>query len=164
MPEHGVYDIEQRLLFATSAQPIQGEALDAIATSTPLPVRGVQVSAEASSVQGDSGLPDSESRPEHIPPPQVRPPVRNAALRDLICSFSWACETALRIIECESRFDPEAVSYDGEDFGLMQLNAETWAPIFPGFWDRWMEPEWNVRTGYEIYKRAGYSFVPWECY
>lgn len=92
----------------------------------------------------------------------LREPLYNDGWRALVCSYPWPCETALRIIECESRFDPNAISYDGEDFGLMQLNAETWAPIFPEFWTRWMEPEWNVKTGYEIYKRAG--FAPWECW
>lgn len=102
--------------------------------------------------------------------PVVRPDISTLSVveeppyRDLICSYGWHCPTAERIIQCESRFDPEAISWDGQDFGLMQINAETWAPVFSEFWTRWMEPEWNVKTGYEIYKRAGYSFSDWECW
>ncbi len=92
------------------------------------------------------------------------------SLRTIICARSWPCSEALAIVygptaTCptgESNGDPSAISWDGSSFGLMQLHAETWAPVFPEFWERWMDAEWNVAAGWEIYKRAG-SFSPWSC-
>ena len=78
--------------------------------------------------------------------------------------FGPQAGTALAVAWCESKYDPAAVSMDGTSYGLMQLHAPTWAPVFPDFWQRWSDPEWNVTTAWEIYKRAGYSFAPWACW
>ncbi len=87
-----------------------------------------------------------------------------ASLRGLICSYSWPCETALAIVWCESRFDPNAVSWTGESFGLWQLYGSTWASFFPSFWGAWADPVRNTEMAWVIYQRAGYSFKPWDCY
>ncbi|KKK58145.1 hypothetical protein LCGC14_3047410, partial [marine sediment metagenome] len=83
-------------------------------------------------------------------------------LGEIVAGYDWMPE-AFRIVDCESSWDAGAVSWAGS-YGLMQLHAATWAPIFPDFWERWDDPEWNVATAWEIYKRADYSWTPWDCW
>ena len=78
-------------------------------------------------------------------------------------TFGEHGEAALRIAECESGLRPDAVSYDGSSFGLFQLHAGTWAPVFPGFWEWWSDPQWNIEHAKIIYERAG-GFWPWSCW
>ena len=86
------------------------------------------------------------------------------SLEALIRSYDWDNETALRIARCESGYRPDAISWDGTSFGIMQLYAPIWAGVFPDFWDMWMDAEWNIARAWEIYVRAGYSFRPWACW
>ena len=79
----------------------------------------------------------------------------------LICSRPWSCETALSIAYCESRYRADAVG-DGS-YGIFQLQASVWAPVFVDFWQSWMDPEWNVAHAWIIYERAG-GFWPWSCH
>ena len=85
-------------------------------------------------------------------------------IESTICGYSWDCGTALRIARCESGLRPDAISWDGTSFGIMQLYAPIWAGVFPEFWDMWMDAEWNIARAWEIYVRAGYSFRPWACW
>jgi len=92
------------------------------------------------------------------------PAVATLAVEALIrAAFGEHGEEALRIAECESRMDPNAVSYDGSSFGLFQLHAPTWARVFPDFWQQWSDPQWNIEHAKLIFERAG-SFSPWECW
>lgn len=92
----------------------------------------------------------------------MEPEVQFPPLGEIVASYPWPINEAFRIAECESGWNPEAVSWAGS-YGLMQLHAATWASVFPDFWQRWADPLWNVATAWEIYKRAGYSFSPWDC-
>jgi hypothetical protein len=84
----------------------------------------------------------------------------------IICSYSWPCQAALRIVECESRFDPTAVSWDGQDFGLFQIRAGVWRWWLDergfDFWGTWMNAEDNTAMAYAIW--AEYGWQPWSCY
>ena len=62
---------------------------------------------------------------------------------------------------CESRLQPDAISWDGSSYGVMQLNS-IHAYKWPDFWERWMEPEWNIAHAHELYLEQG--FRPWSCW
>ena len=72
-------------------------------------------------------------------------------------------DEALRVFTCESGLRADAVSFDGSSFGIAQLHAATWAPVFPDFWQRWSDAQWNIEHAKVIFERAG-SFSPWECW
>ena len=105
--------------------------------------------------------------PEH---PEALP--EEGAISELIRSYDWDDETALRIVYGPTSICPtgesggraDAVSYDGTSYGLFQLHAPTWANVFPDFWTRWMDAAWNIARACDIYVRAGYSFWPWACW
>ena len=95
----------------------------------------------------------------------TRPAVGDGGILGFIAAtFGPDAEAALRIARCESGLRPDAVSYDGSSYGVMQIHAPTWASVFEGFWEHWMEPEWNISRAWDIYVRAGYSFSPWSCW
>ncbi len=78
-----------------------------------------------------------------------------------ICSYSWDCDTALRIVWCESRFDPAAVSWNGTSYGLFQIwQGHAWR--WPDFWSEWMNPSRNVEYAYELYLEQGWGI--WDCH
>ena len=70
-------------------------------------------------------------------------------------------KTALRVVECESRFDPAAVSWDGSSYGLFQLwkgHTGRW----PTFWSEWSDPVQNTAWAYEFWREQGWA--PWDCW
>ena len=78
-----------------------------------------------------------------------------------ICSYSWDCDTAERIVWCESRFDPAAVSWNGTSYGLFQIwQGHAWR--WPDFWSGWMNPSRNVEYAYELYLEQGWGI--WDCW
>ena len=93
--------------------------------------------------------------PEH---PEVVPAA--GTVTDAICALPWPCAEALSVAQCESTLRPDAVSWTGESFGLMQINS-IHAYRFAGFWERWMEPEVNTAWAFEIWLEQGWA--PWAC-
>ncbi len=86
-----------------------------------------------------------------------------------ICSYSWPCETALRIVygptaACptgESNGDPTAISWNGTSYGLFQIwRGHAWR--WPDFWSEWANPEVNTAWAYELYLESG-GWGPWDC-
>ena len=71
-------------------------------------------------------------------------------------------ETALRIMHCESRGDPDAVSGDGANIGLMQINVVHRARV-GGNLELLYDPETNIRIARDIW-RDNSGFSPWACY
>ena len=135
-----------------------------------LPAQG-RTSVAAAEEAGESVSATPRAATEDVSTGQRRDTASGEGLQAIVASYPWGNE-AFRIVwgptaNCptgESNGDPNAISWTGESFGLMQLHAPTWAPVFPDFWERWSDPAWNVATAWEIYKRAGYSFSPWDCH
>jgi hypothetical protein len=70
----------------------------------------------------------------------------------VICSYSWPCGEALAVARCESGLDPGAVSPDGQNIGVFQVNViHGW---HPGLAE-------NVAKAYAIYVDQGWG--PWSC-
>ena len=74
--------------------------------------------------------------------------------RGLVCAYGWPCDEALAVLWCESRGDPSAVSPDGQNIGLFQLNLIH--GYYPG-------PEENVAKAYAIWLDYGGHWTAWAC-
>ncbi|KKL28309.1 hypothetical protein LCGC14_2376450 [marine sediment metagenome] len=126
---------------------------DALPTSSPVPLQGRTpiAAAEGSGERdGSAGLETGET---------ILAPVAALSYRPLICSYSWPCETALRIVGCESNGDPAATN--GVSWGLFQINAiHAWR--WPDFWEHWSDPMRNTQYAWELYQEQG--FAPWDCW
>ena len=88
------------------------------------------------------------------------PVVFASPLVAIVASYPWGNE-AFRIVACESGFDPLAISWTGESFGLFQLN-QVHAYRWPTFWSEWMIPEVNIAWAYELWLESGWSI--WDCW
>lgn len=140
----------------------RGVELDALPPEptppTPAPVVEGDTAAEDNTQQGGSS--------GKVEAPALEP----GGIQTLICSLSWDCDTALRIVygptaKCpygESTGNPAA--NNGISYGLFAIHAGTWAGYFPNFWRDWMIAEVNTSWAWEIYVRAGYSWGPWSCW
>lgn len=79
----------------------------------------------------------------------------------LICAPLWDCAVALRIAECESSYQADAVSWNGTSFGLYQIWAGH-AYRWPDFWSEWMNPYRNVEYAFELWQEQGWGI--WNCW
>jgi soluble lytic murein transglycosylase-like protein len=61
---------------------------------------------------------------------------------------------------CESRFDPAAVSPDGANFGVMQVNKIHAAKV-GGDLALLLEPKINLEVAHQIWLDQGWK--PWSC-
>ena len=68
-------------------------------------------------------------------------------------------EAVVRIARCESRFESDAVSPDGEDFGDLQIRASQ-HPELAGF--DLLDRRQNLAAGYQVYIKQGFS--AWSCW
>jgi len=70
---------------------------------------------------------------------------------------------ALRIVECESKFDPSAVSAT-DDHGLWQINRVHMRPggVAHDVGDRIYDPVVNSQVARAVFDQAG-GFSPWTC-
>ena len=92
------------------------------------------------------------------PEPTRDAPVYGAGIeqwRSLVASVfpSWAVSTAMRIIECESKGDPNATGLAGER-GLMQIH--------PIHHDSTYDPAGNIWAAYRI-SNGGTDWSAWSC-
>lgn len=81
---------------------------------------------------------------------------------DLVCSYSWDCGRALRVMFCESTNNPRA--YAAGNYGLMQINA-IHASRAGGSLEALYDPETNIDIAHQLYLAAraqgGTGFEPW---
>jgi hypothetical protein len=77
----------------------------------------------------------------------------------LVRQYDWPVEEALAVAWCESRHDPGAVSPDGQNLGLFQINVIHEGKLQPG--ESLLDPVVNVRIAYQIWADQGWG--PWSC-
>lgn len=99
----------------------------------------------------------------HNAVPEVQKGVDNTSyphserLIAIICAYDWPCERMIRIVDCESGFNPTAYNPAGY-YGWFQINYE-----FPG----WDDPVVNTSTAYyskylpALQRGDGLSPWPW---
>jgi hypothetical protein len=84
------------------------------------------------------------------------------ALGAIVAQYDWMPD-AFRVVDCESSWNPDAVSWAGAR-GLMQLmSVHAWRFARRG-WDYWVDvfvPERNVAIAYELYQEQGWGI--WSC-
>ena len=85
-------------------------------------------------------------------------------LGEIVAAYDWPLNEAFAVVDCESNWNPLAVSWAGSR-GLMQLMpVHAWRFSSRG-WDYWTDvfvPERNVAIGYEIWSEQGW--FPWGCW
>jgi hypothetical protein len=114
-------------------------------------------------VQTPSATPAPTPEPTPPPPPPPTPvpisPMAKTEIEALVCTYSWPCGEALRVMWCESGGRAWAVGR-GSNYGLFQIN-QVHASRFANFWNAWMDPVSNVQWAYSIWARQGWR--PWGC-
>ena len=111
---------------------------------------------------GDGAV-DEPGSPRPAPPPAAGPPATDVAA--LICSMAWPCHEALAVAWCESNHQPGAISPDGANVGLMQINlihyrrvgAESRAAAVGPL----LDAATNLRVAFAIWSDQGWA--PWSC-
>jgi soluble lytic murein transglycosylase-like protein len=89
-------------------------------------------------------------------------PARISDWRVHIRQYDWDVAVVERIILCESGGRADAVSADGRNWGLGQVNLVHLARV-GGDPYALLDPATNIRVMYDIYvDNAGFS--PWSCY
>lgn len=85
------------------------------------------------------------------------------AIIALIASYSWPTDWALAVAQCESGLRPEAISPDGSNRGLMQVNIVHIPRIEAmGYtWDQMLEARPNLDVANAIWLEQGAK--PWTC-
>ena len=72
-----------------------------------------------------------------------------------------ALNYAVKIMGCESGYNPDAHNVSGEDSrGLMQINLNA-HPEFSNL--NLYDPLTNLKAAYQIFVKAGYNFKDWTC-
>lgn len=79
-----------------------------------------------------------------------------------ICAYPWPCAEALAVAWCESRHDPSAVSADGRNWGLMQINLVHLGRVGGNVYAL-LDAETNVAVAWQIYVDSSYSWRAWSC-
>jgi hypothetical protein len=92
---------------------------------------------------------------------QVKPVPRTELERLVAAAFPEDVATAFRIVECESRWDPSAVS-PTNDHGLFQINAIHLQPGGAGYGMDPYNPVENITIARRLYDESGWR--PWVCY
>jgi hypothetical protein len=75
----------------------------------------------------------------------------------LICAYSWPCEQALRVAQCESSMNPRA--YSAGNRGWFQIHGPSHAHRVGGNLEALYDPAVNTRVAHEIWREQGWR--PW---
>ena len=90
-------------------------------------------------------------------PPDISDDASDASWEGLICSYGWDCATALRVFRCESGLTADAISPDGRNIGIAQIN------LVHGYSVQYLlDARNNLAVAYALYLDQGWA--PWSCY
>ena len=140
-----------------------GGVLDA--TPTPLPSQRHTPTAAAEDTSGDSRMRAGTSGAVVESVTVVYLGVEGevvsyTALGEIVAAYDWPLNEAFAVVDCESGWTPDAVSWDGSSYGLFQVNSiHSWR--WPSFWDTWYNAVDNTRYAYELWLEQGWA--PWSC-
>lgn len=95
------------------------------------------------------------ARPDYVRSPRAVP----TDWASLLSQYNWPVEQAERVLMCESSGDPSAVSPDGQNIGLFQINLVHIGKLRGG--ESLLDPVVNVRIAYQIWADQGWG--PWSC-
>ena len=73
--------------------------------------------------------------------------------------FGDKADEALKIVGCESKFNPKAIGDGGKSIGLFQIHT-TWHKIEPRFLKNF---KINTQVAYQLFKESGNSWNLWSC-
>ncbi len=121
-----------------------------------LPAQGRPRSAGA---EDDVGPPQAEIA---VPPVAVALPVVSLTpLAEIVAAHGWPTFTAFAVVDCESGWNPLAVSWAGARglFQLMPVHAWRFTRRGWSYWTDAFVPARNVAIAYEIYMDQGWA--PW---
>jgi hypothetical protein len=114
---------------------------------------------------GSPAVPTEADSPASDAPEGWEAPVHLAGSTELEilvrAAFPEDPETAVRIVECESRWNPLAVSHT-DDHGLFQINAIHLQPGGAGYGMDPYNPVENIAIARRLYDESGWH--PWVCY
>ena len=126
--------------------------------ATPVP----PAPAATMGLQGHTG-------PVSAPEPTVAPIPTGADIRAILCAFSWPCDQALRVAQCESSLQPGAVG--NGSIGVMQIQVYWHVDKVGRVVGRsvgeaeatqlLLDPVVNVAVAYSIWAEQGWR--PWSC-
>lgn len=129
-----------------------------IAEETPAPPPEAPAPEPTPAVAAVSETPVPQPTPE--PPPPY-----TDGLEAMICAMPWPCWEAIAVAACESGRDMSgrldgAWATNGNHYGLFQISG-IHAYRFPGFYENWMDPQFNINMAYTIWAEQGWW--PWSC-
>lgn len=126
-------------------------------------VVGAYAAVSSVAVAIGGGVREGEAHPQ--------PPTRAAALspsptpyqraRRVVCTVFPAseCANAMRVVRCESNYNPRAVGDHGSSVGYFQIHRPSWPRSGPTW--RLMQPWHNTRYAYQIWRSNGWGM--WTC-
>ena len=107
--------------------------------------------------------------PVSAPEPTVAPIPTGADIRAILCAFSWPCDQALRVAQCESSLQPGAIG--NGSIGVMQIQVYWHVDKVGRVVGRsvgeaeatqlLLDPVVNVAVAYSIWAEQGWR--PWSC-
>lgn len=89
--------------------------------------------------------------------PSESPSIEPPTIREIVCSYDWNCEGALKVAFCESSLNPAATD-GGYNEGLFQI-APKYHTRRLREGETLFQAEANTRIAYEIYSEQGRE--PW---
>ena len=124
-----------------------------------LPRRGASKNARGDSRVSEERVLDAALRDPAGPGdagPAAGPPVCPAE----VFAYDWPADEACSVSWCESRWQPDAISPDGQNLGIFQVNVVHRA-LVGGQEQRLLDAATNVRVAYELWRDYGWGI--WAC-